>query len=124
MGKPMRIRDLAEQMIQAAGYTVRDEIHTDGDIEIKVVGLRPGEKLHEELLIGEGLLTTPNPKILRAREASLSELDMAKALQMLRNGLARGDAQAMRRLAATYVEGYTPLVPIVPDPRASSGFAE
>ena len=124
MGKPMRIRDLAEQMIQAAGYTVRDEFHGDGDIEIKVIGLRPGEKLHEELLIGEGLLTTPNPKILRAREAGLSELDMAKALQMLRNGLARGDAQAMRRLAATYVEGYSPLIPVEPAPRASSGAGE
>ena len=124
MGKPMRIRDLAEQMIQAAGYTVRDEFHADGDIEIKVIGLRPGEKLHEELLIGEGLLTTPNPKILRAREAGLSELDMAKALQMLRNGLARGDAQAMRRLAATYVEGYSPLVPVEPVQLTSSGSGE
>jgi FlaA1/EpsC-like NDP-sugar epimerase len=121
MGKPMRIRDLAEQMIQTAGYTVRDERHPDGDIEIKVTGLRPGEKLHEELLIGEGLLTTPNPKILRAREAALSELDMAKALQMLRNGLARGDAEAMRRLAAAYVEGYAPLVPVAPMPLRSTG---
>lgn len=108
MGKPMRIRDLAEQMIQAAGYTVRDEAHPDGDIEIKVIGLRPGEKLHEELLIGEGLLTTPNPKILRAREACLSELDVAKMLQILRTAVANGDAQAVRRLAMTYVEGYAP----------------
>ena len=106
MGKPMRIRDLAEQMIQAAGYTVRDAEHPDGDIEIKMIGLRPGEKLHEELLIGEGLLTTPHSKILRAREGSLSELDMAKALQSLRNAMATGDAQAARAVAAAYVEGY------------------
>jgi FlaA1/EpsC-like NDP-sugar epimerase len=106
MGKPMRIRDLAEQMIQAAGYTVRDEKNPDGDIEIKMIGLRPGEKLHEELLIGEGLLTTPHTKILRARENSLSELDMAKALQMLRNAMATGDAEAARAVAAAYVEGY------------------
>jgi FlaA1/EpsC-like NDP-sugar epimerase len=124
MGKPMRIRDLAEQMIQAAGYTVRDEQHPDGDIEIKVIGLRPGEKLHEELLIGEGLLTTPNPKIMRAREASLSELDMAKALQTLRNAVANGDAAAVRRLAATYVEGYAPAVPETPEPRVLVGPAE
>ena len=106
MGRPMRIRDLAEQMVQAAGYTVRDADHPDGDIEIKMIGLRPGEKLHEELLIGEGLLTTPHNKILRAREASLSELDMAKALQSLRNAMATGDAGAARLVAAAYVEGF------------------
>ena len=106
MGKPMRIRDLAEQMVQAAGYTVRDADHPDGDIEIQMIGLRPGEKMHEELLIGEGLLTTPHAKILRAREGSLSELDMAKALQTLRNAMAMGDAQAARAVAAAYVEGY------------------
>lgn len=106
MGKPMRIRDLAEQMVQAAGYTVRDADHPDGDIEIKMIGLRPGEKLHEELLIGEGLLTTPHNKILRARESSLSELDMAKALQSLRNAMATGDTQGARAVAAAYVEGY------------------
>lgn len=106
MGKPMRIRDLAVQMIEAAGYTLRDAANPAGDIEIKVIGLRPGEKLHEELLIGEGLLTTPHSKILRAREASLSELDMAKALQGLRNAMATGDAQAARAVAQAFVEGF------------------
>lgn len=106
MGKPMRIRDLAEQMINAAGYTVCDEARPDGDIEIQMIGLRPGEKLHEELLIGAGLLTTPHAKILRARESSLSELDMAKALQALRNAMGTGDAQAARAVAVAYVEGY------------------
>lgn len=106
MGEPMRIRHLAEQMVQAAGYTVRDAENPDGDIEIKMIGLRPGEKMHEELLIGEGLLTTPHAKILRARENSISELDMAKALQSLRNAMATGDAQAARAVAAAYVEGY------------------
>jgi FlaA1/EpsC-like NDP-sugar epimerase len=106
MGKPIRIRDLAEQMIREAGYRVRDEKTPDGDIEITLIGLRPGEKMHEELLIGEGLLTTPHPKILRAREDSLSELEMAKALQLLRTAVATGDAVAARQVAATYVEGY------------------
>ncbi len=127
MGKPMRIRDLAEQMIQTAGYAVRDAEHPDGDIEIAVVGLRPGEKLHEELLIGEGLLTTPNPKILRAREASLSELDLAKALQMLTSAAADGDAEAMRELAARYVEGFAPAAHSTARPaaaRAALGPAE
>ena len=106
MGKPMRIIDLARQMIEASGYTVRDGENPDGDIEIEIVGLRPGEKLHEELLIGEGLLTTPHSKILRARENSLSELDMAIALQDLGRAVTRGDADAARQLAITYVEGF------------------
>lgn len=108
MGEPVRIRDLAEQMITAAGYSVRDADHPDGDIEIVITGLRPGEKLHEELLIGEGLLTTPHPKILRAREASLSELEMASALRALRSAVAVGDAQAAREVIIRWVEGYQP----------------
>ena len=103
MGKPVRIRQLAEQMIHGAGYTVRDALNPDGDIEIKVIGLRPGEKLHEELLIGQGLLTTPHPKILRAAEESLTELEMANALRELGGHLATGDAEVMRALTMRLV---------------------
>lgn len=103
MGKPVRIRQLAEQMIQGAGYTVRDENNPDGDIEIKMIGLRPGEKLHEELLIGQGLLTTPHPKILRAAEESLSELEIANAMRELAGHMATGDAEAMRALTMQLV---------------------
>lgn len=106
MGAPTRIIDLARQMIEASGYTVRDAQNPQGDIEIQIIGLRPGEKLHEELLIGEGLLTTPHPKILRAREGSPSELDMAVMLQDLGRIVARGDADAARALAERYVEGF------------------
>jgi len=98
MGKPVKIRHLAEQMIHAAGYTVRDERTPDGDIEIAVIGLRPGEKLHEELLIGKGLCTTPHPKILRAEEESLSELEMAKALKTIGALVSSGDVVAARRM--------------------------
>jgi FlaA1/EpsC-like NDP-sugar epimerase len=106
MGKPVRIRDLAQQMIEAAGYTVRSEATPDGDIEIVVTGLRPGEKLHEELLIGAGLLTTPHPKIMRAVERSLTELQMAAALRALRSAVASGDAEAARDVVRVYVEEY------------------
>ena len=106
MGKPVRIRDLAVQMIEAAGYSVRNADHADGDIDIVVTGLRPGEKLHEELLIGEGLLTTPHPKILRAEERSLSELQMAAALRALRSAVATGDAEAARQVVRDYVEEF------------------
>jgi FlaA1/EpsC-like NDP-sugar epimerase len=109
MGKPIRIRDLAEQMIEAAGLTVRDAANPGGDIEIVVTGLRPGEKLHEELLIGEGLLTTPHPKILRAREASLSEVEIAKALARLGVAIGQGDAPGALAVLADTVEGYAPV---------------
>ena len=103
MGKPVKIRQLAEQMIQGAGYTLRDESNPDGDIEIAVIGLRPREKLHEELLIGQGLLTTPHPKILRAAEESLAELEMAHALRELGGHLSTGDVEGMRALAMQLV---------------------
>lgn len=106
MGKPIRIRDLAERMIRAAGHTVKSADQPNGDIEIAVVGLRPGEKLHEELLIEAGMLTTPHTKILRAQERGLSTLEMASALQELRTAVAVGDAKAARNVVATYVEGY------------------
>lgn len=105
MGKPVRIRQLAEQLIHAAGYTVRDERNPGGDIEIKVVGLRPGEKLHEELLIGEGLLTTPHTKILRAAEEGLGQISIPRALQQLGRLAAEGDSDGARDLALNLVRG-------------------
>ncbi|WP_033419260.1 polysaccharide biosynthesis protein [Pseudorhodobacter ferrugineus] len=106
MGEPVRIRDLAEQMIQAAGLTVCSADRPDGDIEIIVTGLRPGEKLHEELLIGQGLLPTPHPKILRAEEQSLTELQMATALQALRAAVETGDVERALGILHSCVEGY------------------
>lgn len=103
MGKPVRIRQLAEQMIHGAGLTVKSEENPNGDIEIVVIGLRKGEKLHEELLIGQGLLTTPHPKILRASEESLPELEMAHALRTLGGFMATGEAEAARDMAMELV---------------------
>ena len=87
MGEPVVIRDVARQMIENFGYTVRDEANPHGDIEIEITGLRPGEKLHEELLIGSDMLTTPHPKILRAQEDHPSEIEMANVLQELRKAI-------------------------------------
>lgn len=106
MGRPMRIRDLACQMIEAHGYTVRDATNPDGDIEIVTTGLRPGEKLFEELLIGSDMLPTPHPKILRAREELLSELEFAAAMRDLTTAIASGDQQAARGVVSRWVDGY------------------
>ena len=105
MGDPIPIYDLARQMIRAAGYSVREESNPDGDIEINITGLRPGEKIHEELLIGEGQLTTPHPKILQAREAFLSQIEVASALKSLRQAIKAADEQALRGVVARWVEG-------------------
>lgn len=110
MGKPIRIRQLAEQLIHAAGYTVRDAMNPSGDIEIKIVGLRPGEKLHEELLIGlEGLKKTPHPKILRAAEDESEGMPIPVALQELGRFAATGDARGARALAMSMAQALGPV---------------
>ena len=106
MGSPVPIRDLARQVVEASGYTVRDAANPDGDIEIVITGLRPGEKLHEELLIGEGFLTTAHEKIFAAREAALSEIEVASALRALREAVASADDDAARAVIARWVEGW------------------
>ena len=68
MGQPVKIRDLATRMIRLMGLTVRDEENPGGDVEISFTGLRPAEKLYEELLIGENVSGTDHPRIMRARE--------------------------------------------------------
>ena len=105
MGDPVKILDLARQMISAAGFSVKDQANPDGDIEIRITGLRPGEKIHEELLIGEKQSDTAHPKILREAAPALSEIEIAAALKALRAGVEAGDAAALRATARRYIEG-------------------
>lgn len=104
MGQPISIWQVARKMIENAGYRVRDAANPDGDIEILFTGLRPGEKLCEELLIGTDMLTTPHPKILRAQETHLSELEMANVLQEVRRAVDTHDAEAASLIAERWVE--------------------
>lgn len=104
MGQPVAVRDLARKMIEISGHSVRDADNPDGDIEIKVTGLRPGEKLHEELLIGSDMLTTPHPKIMRAQEKHLSELEMAKAIQALRKAVDDRDTNQLYQILDQWIE--------------------
>lgn len=105
MGKPVPIRNLARQMIEGAGYSVRDEKNPDGDIEVKVTGLRAGEKLHEELLIGEERVTTAHPKITRALEKCLSEIEVATVLRELRQSIDASDSVAAYNVLSRWIEG-------------------
>jgi FlaA1/EpsC-like NDP-sugar epimerase len=106
MGTPMLIMHLARQVIESAGYTVRDAANPDGDIEIEEIGLRPGEKLEEELTLSSDLIGTRHQKIFCAREDSLSEIEIAGMIRGLRQALAAGDAAAALAIAARWVEGY------------------
>lgn len=106
MGNSVKIGDLAKRMIELSGLTVRDAENPDGDIEIITTGLRPGEKLYEELLIGSETLNTPHPKIMRAKENSLSEIEVAKLLKDLREAIETDDTDAGREVITRWVDGY------------------
>src|SRR5678815_3854567 len=108
MGSPVRIADLAKRMIQLAGYTVRDEKHPDGDLEIRFTGLRPAEKLFEELLIGKNVTGTEHPRILRAIEHSLSWEQMRHILDELAISLMRFDCERARGVLLRAVPEYRP----------------
>lgn len=90
MGQPVRIGELAKNMIQLSGLTVRSPENPHGDIEIAEVGLRPGEKLYEELLIGDNPTPSEHPRILKADEAFLPFDRLAQKLARLEEALAGG----------------------------------
>ena len=106
MGKPVSINHLARQVIESAGYTVRDDQNPDGDIEIAFTGLRPGEKMREELTLSGTLIGSGHKKIFFANENMLSEIEVASALRSLREALAAGDEDAARSVAMRWVEGF------------------
>lgn len=108
MGASVRIHDLARTMIELSGLTVRDEGSPDGDIEIVEVGLRPGEKLYEELLIGAESQATGHPRISRAHERSLPPQVLQGFLASLTEALDKGDAESAVALLRTLVPEYGP----------------
>ncbi|WP_458391619.1 polysaccharide biosynthesis protein [Rhizobium laguerreae] len=107
MGEPVRIADLARKMVELSGLAVRDEDNPEGDIELSVTGLRPGEKLFEELLIGDNPETTEHPRIMKAREDFLSWPELSKKLDSLNAVLDRNDMIAARAILAELVSGYS-----------------
>jgi FlaA1/EpsC-like NDP-sugar epimerase len=108
MGEPVLIRDLARQMIRLSGLTVRDADCPDGDIEIRIVGLRPGEKLYEELLIGGNPIGTDHPRIMKATEPGLDWEVLGPELDRLRAMIDVGDVGGARALLSTLVVEFTP----------------
>jgi FlaA1/EpsC-like NDP-sugar epimerase len=108
MGKPIRIADLARRMIHMSGLTVRDENQPDGDIEVRFTGLRPAEKLYEELLIGKSVTGTEHPMIMRAVEHALPWAEVQSLLEEVGVLMRRFDCRAAIDLLARAVEEYRP----------------
>jgi FlaA1/EpsC-like NDP-sugar epimerase len=108
MGEPMRIDDLARSMVRLMGLEVRDEAHPDGDIAIAYTGLREGEKLYEELLLGASIAPTEHPRIMRSREPYLPRRELDAVLAELRAAMADASPAAIRAVLARAVEDYRP----------------
>ena len=108
MGEPVRIAELAEKMVNLSGLSVRSEANPNGDIAIEFSGLRPGEKLYEELLIGDNVSPTAHPMIMRASEEHLSWEVLKIRLSELLDAVERDDYERVRQLLRETVSGYMP----------------
>ena len=108
MGEPVKIVELAEKMIHLSGLSVRSEKNLHGDIEIEFTGLRPGEKLYEELLIGDNVVATQHPMIMSANEDHLSWDVLKEKLTELLAAVDQDDYTRVRQLLRDTVSGYAP----------------
>lgn len=108
MGEPVHIADLAQRMIQLMGLTVRSAANPNGDIEIEYTGLRPGEKLYEELLIGNNVSGTRHPRIMRAYEEKLPWSVVERNLRQLLAATGAYDCDQMQKILLQAVNGYKP----------------
>ena len=108
MGKPVKILDLAHRMINLMGLTIRNEESPEGDIDIKFVGLRPAEKLYEELLIGSNVTGTDHPRIMRAHEDQLSMDELSGYLDEINAASSTLDFEKARTILLSAVKEYNP----------------
>ena len=108
MGNPVKIVDLAKRMIRLSGFSVRDEESLEGDIAIDYTGLRPGEKLYEELLIGDNVSGTEHSLIMRAEEFELPWTELHISLERLDAACHQFDCETVRRILLEIADGYQP----------------
>ena len=108
MGEPVRIVDLAKRMVHLSGFIEKDDEHPEGDIEIIFTGLRPGEKLYEELLIGDNVTGTQHSKIMRAEENVIPWSKLNTILQQLEQVNEADECQQTREILMKYVDGFQP----------------
>tara|TARA_Y100000758_G_scaffold57146_1_gene36549 strand:- start:436 stop:888 length:453 start_codon:yes stop_codon:yes gene_type:complete len=113
MGEPVRILELAERLIRLSGMELQSEENPDGDIEIIFTGLRPGEKLYEELLIGDNVGPTEHKQIFRANEDFISWKELDNYLTLLEEAESSSDHIQLRNIFKQTVSGYKPEEDIV-----------
>jgi len=113
MGEPVLIAELAEKMIHLSGLSLRSERNPHGDITVEFTGLRPGEKLYEELLIGDNVLATRHPMIMSAEEEYLPWEVLKQKLNELLQAIERDDYDTVRQILRQTVAGYVPQGEIV-----------
>jgi FlaA1/EpsC-like NDP-sugar epimerase len=108
MGEPVRIVDLAKRMIHLSGLEIKDKDHPTGDIEISFTGLRPGEKLYEELLIGDTVSKTGHARIMRAKEHIIPWTELNEMLINLEQATKNDDFEMIRHILTEAVSGFVP----------------
>nr|WP_320442720.1 nucleoside-diphosphate sugar epimerase/dehydratase [Herbaspirillum sp. alder98] len=108
MGQPVKIIDLARRMIELSGLSLKDEKHPEGDIDIQITSLRPGEKLYEELLIGDNPMPTQHQRIMKAREDFIAWSELQPKLAKLEAALDANDVGVIRAMMLQLVSGYAP----------------
>ncbi|MFM2036839.1 MAG: hypothetical protein RL459_2104 [Pseudomonadota bacterium] len=108
MGEPVKIIDLARRMVELSGLSIRDTDHPQGDIEIAITGLRPGEKLYEELLIGDNPLPTEHLRIMKSHEDFFQLEELQQRLDALSGAVSTNDVPQIRTLLKELVPGYRP----------------
>jgi FlaA1/EpsC-like NDP-sugar epimerase len=108
MGEPVKIYDLARRMVQLSGLSVQDNENPQGDIEIVVTGLRPGEKLYEELLIGENPVSTTHPRIMMAREEYLNLDNLMQEIELLKISIKKSQVESLINQLKRLVQGFQP----------------
>ena len=113
MGEPVRIIDLARRMVELSGLQVKSEQNPTGDIEIQITGLRPGEKLYEELLIGDNPQPTQHARIMKAQEDMLPWSELQALLKSLEEAMELNDVTTLRALLQACVQGYQPTGEVV-----------
>lgn len=108
MGEPIKILDLAKKMIHLSGFDEKDDANPKGDIEIVFTGLRPGEKLYEELLIGDNVYSTEHQKVMRAEEHVIDYSDLCHILEDMKKANEDGDCVRVREIMMEHVSGFKP----------------
>lgn len=116
MGEPVRISDLARKMIHLSGYRLKEDSSPDGDIEIMYTGLRPGEKLYEELLIDASAEVTSHPRIQKAQEPCLSQKELVPHLQALAESVRLERSNDVLAMLRVLVAGYAPVAEVIAAP--------